>query len=222
MVKVGEVKYGNRVIVREQEVEIPEGLNCLLGPSGLGKSTFLKTLNKVLKWPFIPQEPRLPSHATALDLVEYQSKFNKCVTPRKMVENFFEISKELGIRDKVEMKLGRLSSGERQRVSVALALARGCEGLLADEPTSQLDPLNAMKVMNAIISRSERALVVTHDLIAIAFCDRYFTLKGGYLRPSSVEEALGVGLEDLCSKHFKAKALKSLSKSSSTSSGEVS
>ncbi len=216
MVRVREVKY-DKVIVREQEVFLKEGVNCLIGPSGLGKSTFLKVLNEELKWPFVPQEPSLPPYATPLDLAEYQSKFNSCSKPKEMVSNFLKISEELGIRDKLERKVGKLSSGEKQRVSVALALARGCKGLLADEPTSQLDPSNAIKVMEEISKRSAVSLVVTHDLAAMIKCDRFYTLVNGYLRESSPEEALGLDWDEICFRHFNAKDFKSSSNSSSTS-----
>lgn len=216
MVKVREVRY-DKVIVREQEVTLKEGLNCLVGPSGLGKSTFLRVLNKALKWPFVPQEPHLPPYATPLDLAEYQSKFNSCSPPREMVSNFLELSEELGIRDKIGVKVGKLSSGEKQRVAVALALARGCKELLADEPTSQLDPKNAIKVMEEIARRTVISLVVTHDLAAMFKCDRFYTLVDGYLRESSPEEALGFNWEEICFKHFNARDLKSSSNNSSTS-----
>ncbi len=217
MVAIKEVRYDNRVIVREQEVVLPSGLNCLIGPSGLGKSTFLRVLNKELKWPFIPQEPYLPPYATPMDIAEYQSKFNPCSEPKKMISKFLEIAEELGIRDKLESKIGSLSAGEKQRVSVALTLARGCEGVLADEPTSQLDPANAIKVMIEIEKRSEISLVVTHDLAAMLLCQRFYTLKDGYFAESSPKEALGISWEDICFKHFNAKDFKSSSNSSSTS-----
>jgi len=187
LVRVGEVAYGGKVIVKEQEVRIERGLSCLIGPSGLGKSTFLKQLLKGLEWPYVPQEPLLPP-STPEDLASHLASLNKCCEPKKYLTNFLKVLEELGIGYVLGRRVETLSSGERQRLALALQLARDCKKLLADEPTSQLDPRSAVLTMNAIKRWVDTAVIVTHDVSAMGFCDRFFTLRDGLLVPSSPEE----------------------------------
>ena len=195
MVRVREVAYDGKVIVREQEVEVKEGVSCIIGPSGLGKSTFLRQLLKELGWPYVPQEPRLPSSAPE-DLASHLASLNKCCEPKEYLANFVEILKELGISYVLGRRVETLSSGERQRLALALQLARNCKKLLADEPTSQLDPKNAVLTMNVIKKWVDVAVIVTHDVSVMSFCDHFFTLRDGLLVSSSPEE-LGLPWECL-------------------------
>ncbi|HVA38630.1 MAG TPA: ABC transporter ATP-binding protein [Candidatus Dormibacteraeota bacterium] len=92
-----------------------------------------------------------------------------------------------------------LSSGERQRVWLALALAQRARTLLLDEPTSHLDvrhAFEALRLLRALAAEGRAAVVVLHDLnLAAAFADRIALLGAGrLLRCAGPEEALDEGL----------------------------
>ncbi|SEP16808.1 putative ABC transport system ATP-binding protein [Pseudomonas sp. NFACC39-1] len=74
---------------------------------------------------------------------------------------------QLDIADQLGKKPAELSVGQRQRVSCARALAHGPRLLLADEPTAALDPLNAERVMQLLVSQAREhgvcCVVATHD-----------------------------------------------------------
>lgn len=74
---------------------------------------------------------------------------------------------ELGIENYAKKKTNELSGGERQRLSIARALSTSPDLVLADEPTSSLDDVNAMKVLDLMVSEAEQngatLVVVTHD-----------------------------------------------------------
>ncbi|MBP5077272.1 ABC transporter ATP-binding protein [Pseudomonas chlororaphis] len=77
------------------------------------------------------------------------------------------LAEQLEIADQLHKLPAALSVGQRQRVSIARALAHGPSIVLADEPTASLDPLNAERVMQLLVAQAEERgvciLVATHD-----------------------------------------------------------
>ena len=74
---------------------------------------------------------------------------------------------ELGIDKYAKKKTNELSGGERQRLAIARAMSTSPDLVLADEPTSSLDDVNAMKVLDLLINEAEKngatLVIVTHD-----------------------------------------------------------
>jgi putative ABC transport system ATP-binding protein len=82
------------------------------------------------------------------------------------------LAQKLDIADQLDKYPRELSVGQRQRVGCARALAQGPGLLLADEPTAALDPLNARRVMQLLLSRAREqdvcCIIATHDESLVA------------------------------------------------------
>jgi len=93
----------------------------------------------------------------------------------------------------------QLSGGEKQRVTVARALAQQTDYLLLDEVTANLDinhAISIMRTLKALSSRGRTVIAALHDLnMALAFCDRVIVLKEGRVhRSGSSAEVVDTGL----------------------------
>lgn len=171
---------GERPALDRVDLEIDEGTFVLaLGPTGAGKSTFLRAANGLVPHftggrfegrvtvagrdtstnpprrladvvAFVPQDP---AASFVLDRVEDELAYgmeNLGVDPAHMRRRVEEILDLLDIEPLRDRSVRTLSGGERQRVAIGAALAAGPRILVLDEPTSQLDPQGAEHVVAAL------------------------------------------------------------------------
>src|SRR6516164_5632663 len=98
-------------------------------------------------------------------------------------EQFDEILKLLGIRERLNHKPRALSGGEQQRVAIARAIVNRPALLLADEPTGNLDTENSNTVLSVLRDLNERVgqtiLMITHNPEAAAFAHRIVEMRDG-------------------------------------------
>jgi putative ABC transport system ATP-binding protein len=169
-----------------QRIAILKGINaalyrgdiaCIYGPSGAGKTTFLKILAG-LERPdvgevivegynltlldddalsmlrttivsYIPQDYGLIDDFTVYENVELPLLVSGVLEEERRVL-ILETLRYMGIADKMHTKVRYLSGGEKQRVAIARALVVTPSLLLADEPTANLDWENAKKVLELL------------------------------------------------------------------------
>lgn len=101
-----------------------------------------------------------------------------------------ELLSFVGLEDRRETPTKLLSGGEKQRAAIARALSNDPDLLLVDEPTGNLDPVNARLVEDLLLlgckQKGKSLIVVTHDPEFASLCDQVFLLKDGILLPQKM------------------------------------
>ena len=162
---------------------------CLLGANGAGKTTtinlflnFVQPTNgsasvkglDVVKAPletkkylaYIPEQVMLYRHLSGVENLEYFSAL--AGQDRYSRQDLLGFLREAGLTpDAADRRVGAYSKGMRQKVGIAIALAKKAEALLLDEPTSGLDP-KASNEFSALLTQMSgdgvAVLMATHDL----------------------------------------------------------
>lgn len=189
----------------------PGDLWVIMGPSGSGKTTLLTVLGLVTEptagrvvlgghdvyggrrapdlarlrreqTGFVFQYPNLIPFLTAAENVLLPLSLLG-VPGRQARKRAMELLEYLGIAGRAAMYPNLMSGGERQRVSIARALANDPKIILADEPTAALDTDRALSVMHLLrqVSRERgtAVLVVTHDHRLLGDADRVIEMVEG-------------------------------------------
>ena len=104
---------------------------------------------------------------------------------RKRQQRIRELLLQMGIEEKIRVKVAKLSGGQKQRVAIARALVNRPDIILADEPTGSLDSENAEHIMDILLNEvvgGRSLLLVTHNPELAARCDRILEMEDGQLR----------------------------------------
>ena len=142
---------------------------------------------------FIFQFYNLIPTLTATENVELPMNLAKA--PKQENERkALDLLKAVGLEQRSTHMPEELSGGEQQRVAVARALANDPPMILADEPTGDLDSKSAKSLMDLIKSlRNEKHvtfILVTHDPIVVAHCDRAYAFRDGKITHELSREEL--------------------------------
>ena len=187
-------RFGDHWVLKDINAEIRKGeVISIIGPSGTGKSTFLRCLNLLerptggsividgvnilqkgtdepklrRKMGMVFQSFNLFAHLTVLD--------NLTLGPMKLLgksrqeaeAKAIELLKSVGVAEKQHQFPDELSGGQKQRVAIARCLAMDPEIILFDEPTSALDPTMVSEVLAVIRRLAKEGMtmaIVTHEM----------------------------------------------------------
>ena len=119
---------------------------------------------------------------TALENV-YLASYMAGKSKKEAVERAKALLKDVGLEKRMNHLPGELSGGERQRVAVARALINDPSLILADEPTGNLDPANAVLISDLLFSMADKyhktLILVTHDIKLAAKGSVRYTIRHG-------------------------------------------
>ncbi|MFJ6750046.1 FHA domain-containing protein [Streptomyces sp. NPDC091266] len=202
------VDKGRRTLLAGVSFPVGEkSLLAVVGPSGAGKSTLLNALTglrpadqgSVLydgrdlyrdyaelrqRIGLVPQDDILHSQLTVRRALGYaaQLRFPEDTAKAERQARVDEVTRELGLDQRVNQPIHSLSGGQRKRVSVALELLTKPSLLFLDEPTSGLDPgmdRSVMHMLRGLADDGRTVIVVTHSVLSLDVCDRLLVLAPG-------------------------------------------
>ena len=108
------------------------------------------------------------------------------VSRKKRAERTRELLEIVGLTDRANHKPEELSGGEQQRVAIAAALANDAPVLLADEPTGELDTVNAKMIVDYLVKVNRELgktiIMVTHDPSVARAADRILRIEDGVIK----------------------------------------
>lgn len=203
-------KKNEQHVLNDVSLELGEsGLVCILGESGSGKTTLLNTVGgldtfsggtitiddtTLTQYDPAKIEPLRNDHFGYIFqnyylLQDYSVSYNVKIalnrydlTEEEKDERVEYVLQMLGMAKYKKKQVSKLSGGQQQRVSIARALVKSPDIIMADEPTGNLDEENTLRTMSILKSISKTCLVllVTHERrIANFFADRIIEVRDG-------------------------------------------
>jgi iron complex transport system ATP-binding protein len=204
--------YGEQPVINDLSFQLHAGeLLGLVGPNGCGKTSIIKSLSRVLSPSsghilldgkeltaisrnelacligVVPQNPYLPETFTVFEVVILGRNPHLGLLSGETARDIavvWQAMEKTSITHLSKRRIGELSGGEKQRVTIARVLAQEPQVILLDEPTANLDIAQQIDILDLIAGmcrdQNIAGLIAIHDLnIAAQYCSRIIMLKNG-------------------------------------------
>lgn len=210
-------KYGRKQILQGVSFDAKAG-ECvgIVGGNGCGKTTLLSILAGVNRpdkgsvafdgkmavghravfeknAAYVPQENPLIPDLSAKDNYWLWFGGNK---GRMKAELESGVGKALGLNDFLSVPAGKLSGGQKKRLSIASALSNHAKVLIMDEPGAALDLAAKQEILSYIrkyLAEGGTVILTSHEMAELEVCTRLYILKDGKLVPAET----GLGAKEL-------------------------
>ena len=231
-------KFGSLTVFDGLSETICKGdVVVIIGPSGGGKSTFIRCLN-LLEQPtagkiyfegeditakgfdvnkhrqkvgMVFQQFNLFNNLTVLENITISLTKVKKQSEEESKEKALKLLKRVGLEDKANAYPSQLSGGQKQRIAIVRALAMEPDVLLFDEPTSALDPEmvgEALQVISDLARDGITMVVVTHEMgFARKVGTRVLFMDGGQIAEQGTPEEIFEHPQNARTKEFLSKVI---------------
>ncbi len=214
-------EYENATPLKDVSVTVNKGeVISIIGPSGTGKSTFLRCINRLeeptsgtvlidgedigskdcqlnklrQKMGMVFQSFNLYNHMNVVENIMYAPMKVLGLSKQEAYERAMKLLRTMGLAEKELNYPDELSGGQKQRVAIARTLAMDPEIILFDEPTSALDPTMVAEVLSVIKRLAQEGmtmLIVTHEMwLAKTVSTRIFYMDQGTIYEDGTPEQI--------------------------------
>ena len=230
--------FGALEVLKGVSLKVEKGeVVSIIGPSGGGKSTFIRCLN-LLEQPtagkiyfegeditakgfdvnkhrqkvgMVFQQFNLFNNLTVLENITISLTKVKKQSEEESKEKALKLLKRVGLEDKANAYPSQLSGGQKQRIAIVRALAMEPDVLLFDEPTSALDPEMVGEVLQVISDLARDGItmvVVTHEMgFARKVGTRVLFMDGGQIAEQGTPEEIFEHPQNARTKEFLSKVI---------------
>lgn len=204
-----EFSYGRSKIIGDVGFSAGKGdIISIMGPNGVGKTTLLKCINKILnpsagtvsidgldadsmsgteiakKIGYVPQNSETSSSKVFDAVLLGRRPYIGYSIGDRDIALTGRVIDRLGLTHLSEKRMDQISGGERQMVNIARAIVQQPKAIILDEPTNNLDPKNQHKVMRTVedlVSNYDMCAVMTnHDInLSLRYCNKFIMMAGG-------------------------------------------
>ena len=230
--------FGSLEVLKGINEKIFKGeVTAIIGPSGGGKSTFLRCLNMLeeptggevifegtvldaratdldihrQKIGMVFQQFNVFPHLTVMNNITLAPILEKGIKKEDAEREAMELLKQVGLEDKANEYPRKLSGGQKQRLAIIRAMAMHPDVMLFDEPTSALDPEMVKDVLVVIQGLAESGMtcvIVTHEMgFARNISDRVLFIDGGIIAEEGTPEEIFDHPQNDRTKEFLSKVL---------------
>ena len=214
-------EYSDVTPLKDVNVEIHDGdIISLIGPSGTGKSTFLRCINLLerptsghiwiddqeitakdcdinkirQKMGMVFQSFNLFDHLTVIENIMFSPMTLKGISKQEAYDKGIKLLKMVGLAEKVFAYPSDLSGGQKQRIAIARTLAMDPDIIMFDEPTSALDPTmvgEVEAVIRELAKTGKTMIIVTHEMtFARSISNRVFYMDEGGIYEDGTPEEI--------------------------------
>lgn len=182
--------YRNKIVLKDISFQVKQGeVFALLGVNGAGKTTTLECIEGLREYDcgtimvngktgIQLQSSSLPSHIRPMEAITLFAKWNHATIDNAMLE-------KLGIKDLAKKNYIDMSTGQKRRLHLALALISNPDIIFLDEPTAGLDVEGRVSLHEQIRSLKEQGktiILASHDMAEVeTLCDRIAILNNGQI-----------------------------------------
>ena len=200
-IKHFKMTFGNKTVIKDLSFEVKRGeIFGLLGSNGCGKTTTMRALlglyqptdgellidgkpytpNNEIIVGYLPEERGLYKKETVIDTMVYFGQLKGLSDAKAWSLKYL---KRVGLSDKADQKIDKLSSGQQQKVQLGITIMNNPSLLILDEPTKGFDPVNRkllMDIIDELHQKGSTIIMITHYMDEVErLCNRAILLKDG-------------------------------------------